>query len=209
VVLLLLLAVVLADCSTSTRFTPVPLVQRLTTALDTMALAGVQLDGIQLEVDTSLPPTYYDTVSDHPTCVGAGDAISALRSSEVGGNSLTVLRDQRPGHVPITVAATSDPATLDGVDHYLAACSAHHITGGTLSPALVQVREEPGTKTDLRLLTETRTPLPSGTPLLTRSLLARSAGAGLLILVGPAPNLNPALVDAVRSAELTAWNAPP
>lgn len=204
---------VLADCSTSTRFTPIPLTQRLATALNGMALAGVQPDGIQLggiqlEVAPTLAPTYYDTVSDHPTCVGAGDAISALRSSEVGGSSLTVLRDQRPGHVPVTVAATNDPTALDGVDHYLAACSDHHITGGTLGPALVQVREEPGTSSELRLLTETRIPLPSGTPLLTRTLLARSTGAGLLILVGPAPDLDPALVDAVRTAELTAWNAP-
>lgn len=198
VVVLLVLGALLADCSSSTRFAPVPPAQRLAAALDEL-----RADGVQLE-PAPLPPTYYDTVSDHPSCVGAGDVVSALRRAETGGTGLTVLRDRRPGAVPVTVALTIEAAPLEGVEQFLAACSDHRITSGTLGPASVQVRAEPGGGAELRLLTETRSPRSSGPPQVTRTLLARAGGVGLLVVLGPAPDLPPALVDAVRSAALGA-----
>ncbi len=196
VVVLLVLGVLLADCSSSTRFVPAPLAQRLAAALHEL-----RTDGVQLE-PAPLPPTYYDTVSDHPSCVGAGDVVSVLRRAETGGTGLTVLRDQRPGAVPVTVALTVVAAPLAGVEPFLAACSDHRITSGTLGPASVRVRAEPGGGPELRLPTETRSPRSSGPPQVTRTLLARAGGAGLLVVLGPAPDLPPALVDAVRAAAL-------
>lgn len=98
------LVVLLADCAGATRFTP------LVPVLPTV-VAGVALTPV-----TTLPPVYYDTSSDHPTCVGAGDALSALRRAETGGADLRIVASGRGAAVPITITLVQHPAPLTAVD---------------------------------------------------------------------------------------------
>lgn len=186
------LALLVADCAGARGFTP------LAPVLPT-AVAGVSLART-----TTLPPVYYDTSSDHPACVGAGDVLSGLRRAETAGVAVDVVTSRRGAPVPVTIALVQQPASLRPVDDYLARCRQYLITSGELGPARVQLRAEPGHSPAARAFAEVRTLTPTGTRVFTRTLLARSGGWGLLVVIGPSTNLPTDLVDAARTAGLAA-----
>lgn len=190
--LLAVLALLVADCSGAARFTPLAAV--LPTAVAGVALAPA----------ITLPPVYYDTSSDYPECVGAGDALSALRRAETGGAGLRIVASRGGGPVPVTIVLVQHPASLDAVDAYLVRCRQYRITAGALGPARVQLRTESGQPSTARTFVEIRTPLTADARVFTRTLLARSGDRGLLVVIGPAASLPPALVDSARKAGLTA-----